>query len=530
MKTRKSSSLAESSDERGGGFFFDADSADRAVLFIERLCKHWKGEWAGQRLLLEPWQREFIRQLFGWKNPDGTRRYRTAYLTVAKKNGKSTLAAAIALYVLFADGEAGAEIYSAAADRGQAAIVFRDARRMVEQSRSLRSRCEIFRSSIFVPASQSRYEVISADAPTKHGFNAHAVIFDELHAQRTRELYDTLKGAGAARRQPLFLIITTAGNDRRSICYEVHERAKRIAAEPELDPSFLPVIFETGKEEDWRDEAVWAKANPNLGRCVKVEFLRAEFLEAKDSPAKQNAFRQLHLNQWTEQAVRWIDMDVWKENGGFVDPAALTKRECFAGLDLSSSTDVSALVLVFPPKADETLNRVLPFFWIPGENIARRVRRDAVPYDAWVREGWVTATQGNVVDQGFIRQKINELGKVYRIRELVYDRWGAQKISTELQDDGFTVVPFGQGFKDMSPAAREFERLLLRREIAHSGNPVLRWMASNVAVRRDPADNIKPDKAESADRIDGIVALVMAIGRAAVQGEIPQPRITVIEW
>ena len=437
-------------------------------------------------------------------------------MSVAKKNGKSTWFAAIALCLLLADREPAAEIYSAAADREQASLVFEDARRMIEQEDELKSRCEIYRRSIFVPSSHSKYVVLSADAPTSHGINASAVIFDELHAQRTRELYDTLKGAGAARRQPLFLMITTAGNDRKSICYEIHERARRVGKDPSLDPTFLPMIFETDQNDDWNDEAVWAKSNPSLGVTVKMEFLRAEYLEAKDSLAKQNAFRQLHLNQWTEQSIRWLDMDIWMENGDLVDASRLEGRGCFAGLDLASSTDIASLVLVFPPRDGDARWSVLPFFWIPGENIQKRVRRDAVPYDAWVRDGWITATEGEVIDQGFIRERINELGARYDIREIAYDRWGAQKISTELDGDGFTIVAFGQGFKDMSPASKELERLLLLREIAHGGNPVLRWMAGNVAVKMDSAGNVKPDKEHSSDRIDGVVALVMAVGRAAI--------------
>ena len=487
---------------------------------MQKLCRQWKGEWSGKPLVLQSWQLEFTRNLFGWRRKsDKSRRYRSGYVSVAKKNGKSTWFAGLASYLLMADGEPGAEIYSAAADRPQAALVFNDAKSMIEQSPPLRRRVEIYKQNIYYPAAHSSYTVMSSDAPRKHGINAHGIIFDELHAQRVRTLYDTLKGAGASRRQPLFLMITTAGNDRKTICYEVHERARRVLKDPELDPSFLPMIFETDKDADWKDEKVWALANPSLDYTVKRDFLRSELAEAIESPAKQNAFRQLHLNQWTQQSVRWIDIDVWNQNGDFVDVSLLRKETCFAGLDLSSSQDLTALVLLFPPTAKHSKWVVLPFFWLPEEGIPRRVLKDGLPFDAWAREGWITLTKGNTVDQSFIRAKIQELGKLYNIQEIGYDRWGATKISTELIDDGFEITQFGQGFKDMSPASKEFERMLLRRELAHGNNPVLRWMAGNVAVRRDPADNMKPDKAESGDRIDGIVSLIMAIGRATAESE-----------
>ena len=487
---------------------------------MEKLCRQSKGEWAGKCLKLLPWQLEFTRNLFGWKKrSDGTRRYRSGYVSVAKKNGKSTWFAGLANYLFMADGEPGSEVYSAAADKPQAALVFNDAKIMVEQSPSLLKRVEIYKQSMYYASARSSYTVQSSDAPTKHGINAHAIIFDELHAQRTRVLYDTLKGAVAARRQPLFLMITTAGNDRKSICYEVHERARRVLKDPQLEPSFLPMIFETDKDADWKDERIWEMANPSLDATVKREFLKSELLEALESPAKQNAFRQLHLNQWTQQSVRWLDMDVWNENGDFVDVSILRKEPCFAGLDLSSSQDLTAYVLLFPPSPKHDKWIVLPFFWMPEEGIPRRVLKDGLPFDAWAREGWLSLTPGNTVDQGFIRAKIQELGKIYNIQEIGYDRWGANKISTELQDDGFEITQFGQGFKDMSPASKEFERMILRREMAHGNNPILRWMAGNVAVKRDPADNIKPDKAVSGDRIDGIVALIMAVGRATAASE-----------
>jgi phage terminase large subunit-like protein len=535
---------------RRGGYRFDEEAASRACGFFEDLLIHVKGEWAGRPFVLEKWQREIVRNLFGWKRPDGTRRYRIAYIEVPKKNGKSTLVAGIGLYLLTADGEPGAEVYSAAADREQAAIVFSTARSMVEASPELAAHCETYHRSIVVPRTGSSYKVLSADVPTKHGLNPHGILFDELHAQPNRELWDTLVTGGAARRQPLVVAITTAGFDRKSICYELHEHALKVQDGVIKDDAFLPVIYSAGTEDDWTDPKVWKRANPSLGISVKFDFLSEECERAKENPRKQNSFRRLHLNQWTEQSMRWIDMNVWGECKGDVDPEELAGRTCFAGLDLSRSTDLSAFVLLFPPEeredesegaagqpgpGDQPLARpkrepykVLAYFWMPEENIAQRVRRDRVPYDLWVRHGVIEATEGNVIDYDVIRKRINELSLRFEIREIAYDRWGATQLSTQLQGEGLMIVPFGQGYASMSPAAKAFEKLLLGRQLAHGGNPVLSWMASNVAIKRDPADNIKPDKAKSSDRIDGIVALVMAVGREMVHIGAGSPQVWVI--
>jgi phage terminase large subunit-like protein len=519
MTTRKRRSRKGSSDK--GEFWFDEDDARIAVEFIETLCRHWKGEFAGRPFILAEWQRErIVRPLFGWKRADGSRKYRTVYVEVPKKNGKSTLAAAVALLLLFWDREEGGEIYSAAAERRQAEIVFRDARQMVLQSQSLTRRSEILRRVILAPKTNSRYEVISADAGTKHGYNPSGIIFDELHTQPNRDLWDTLTMGGGTRRQPVTFAITTAGWDTSSICYEVHDYAVKVADGVIEDPSFLPVIYGAEADEDWTDPAVWAKANPGLGISVKEDFLREECRKALESPARQNAFRRLFLDQWTEQLTRWFSTQVWNENGGAFDLDALKGRAAFGGLDLSSTQDVTAFVLVFPPKDPGEKWKIVPKFWIPQSNVAERVRRDRVPFDAWIREGWVEATPGNTIDYDRVRNSIVEMGKTYRIREIAFDRWGAAQIQTQLQADGFTIAEFGQGFASMSPAAKEFEKLLLGRELAHGRNPVLDWMASNVQVQVDAAENVKPIKVDRRKRIDGIVAAVMAIGRAAASPKI----------
>ena len=495
-------------------------AADRAVLFINQL-KHTKGEWYGRTFELLPWQETIIREVFGTLKPDGYRQYNTAYIEVPKKAGKSELAAAIALFLTCADYEYGAEVYGCASDRQQASIVFDVACGMVEQCPSLKARIRIIPSQkrlIYKPLN-SFYQVLSAESYTKHGLNVHGVIFDELHAQPDRRLYDVmLHGSGDARKQPLFFLITTAGTDRNSICWEVHQKAKDILTGRKNDPSFYPTIYGLDDGDDWREEKNWYKANPSLGATVSIDKLRTSFLHAQENPAEENLFRQLRLNEWVKQATRWMPMDKWDAAGGAVDAEALRGRACYGGLDLSSSTDITALVLVFPPVAADEPYFVLPYFWVPEETLATRVLRDHVMYDKWEKQGFIKTTEGNVVHYGFIEKFIDELGEKYDIKEIAYDRWGAVQMSQNLEGMGFTVVPFGQGFRDMSAPTKELMKLTLEGRIAHGCNPVLRWMMDNVYVKTDPAGNIKMDKEKSTERIDGAVALVMALDRALRNG------------
>jgi phage terminase large subunit-like protein len=497
-------------------YYFDKDAARVAVAFFEKLLHHSKGEWAGQSFELMEWQREdVIKPLFGWKRADGTRKFRTAYIEVPRKNGKSTLAAGIALFLLFADGEPGAEVYSAAADRDQAGIVFDEAKSMVEGSPELAKRSQVFKRSIVILSSRSSYKVLSADAYTKHGLNAHGVIFDELHAQPDRELWDVLTTSTGARRQPLVVAITTAGYDRESICYEQHEYARRVLEGVVDDPSFFGYIAAADDQDDWTDEANWRKANPSLGVTVKLDYLRNEANKAKQSPAYQNTFRRLHLDQWTQQETRWLDLTAWDACGTPVNAKLLEGAPCYGGLDLASSSDIASLLLDFPSEpGEEEQHAWLPFFWIPRENMIERARKDRVPYDAWVRDGLITATDGNVIDYGFIVRDIEALSEKYNIQEIAFDQWGAFQVSQQLEGAGLTMVGFGQGFKSMSPPTKDLLRLVLDRKLRHGGHPVLRWMADNVVVSTDPAGNLKPNKQKSREKIDGIVAGVMALDRA----------------
>ena len=499
---------------------FDEAKAQRAVEFI-RCLKHTKGRWRGQAFDLLPWQETIIRDVFGTVKEDGFRQYNTAYVEIPKKNGKSELAAGVALYMTCGDNEWGAEVYGCASDRQQASIVFDVAVDMVEQCPALKRRIKPVMSvkRLVYKPTNSFYQVLSAEAYTKHGLNVHAVIFDELHSQPNRELFDVMtKGSGDARTQPLFFLITTAGTDRHSVCFEQHQKAEDILCGRKVDPTFYPVIYGAADDADWTSEEVWYRANPSLGHTIDIGKVRNACLSARDNPAEENIFRQLRLNQWVKQSTRWMQMEKWDACAFPVDEGELLGRECYGGLDLSSSIDITAFVLVFPPRDDSERYVFLPFFWIPEENMARRVRRDHVPYDVWEKQGFLETTEGDVIHYGFIERFIEELGKKFHIKEIAFDRWGAVQMVQNLEGLGFTVVPFGQGFKDMSPPTKRLMELVLERNVAHGGHPVLRWMMDNIFVRTDPAGNIKPDKEKSTEKIDGAVAAVMALDRAVRNG------------
>jgi len=497
-------------------FWFDERGATVAVNFFEKLLHHSKGEWAGQTFKLLPWQsEEVIRPLFGWKRHDGTRRYRKAYIEIARKNGKSSLAAGIALLLLFADGEPGAEVYSAAADREQAGIVFNEAKAMTEDSPHLAQRAQVFKSSIVVGESRSFYRVLSADAFTKHGLNAHGVVIDELHAQPTRELFDVLVTSTGARRQPMIVMITTAGYDRESVCWEQHEYARKVRDGIIDDPEWFVAMYAATEKDDWRDPAVWAKANPSLGATVKRDYIEAEAKRAEQVPAYQNSFRRLHLNQWTQQETKWLDLSAWDACGAPIDERLLSGGKCYGGLDLASSSDIAAFALCFPSESGEAEHYTFRLrFWIPADNMVQRSLKDRVPYDAWVRDGLMNATPGNVIDFDRIVRDIDADSQQYDIQEIAFDRWGAFQVSNQLAGLGLTMVGFGQGFVSMSQPTKDLLRLTMSKQIHHGGNPVLRWMADNIVVDQDAAGNVKPNKAKSREKIDGVVASVMALDRA----------------
>ena len=494
---------------------YDEAMADRAVKFIENLC-HTKGKWAGQRFWLLPWQEQIVRDVFGILNEDGTRQFRTAFIEIPKKNGKSELAAALALYLLYADNEPSAEVYGAAADRQQASIVFEVAKQMVEMSPALLKRSKVMAATkrIVNYSNAGIYQVLSADVGNKHGFSVSGLVFDEIHNQPNRKLYDVLtKGSSDARSNPLHCIITTAGTDRNSICYELHTKAVDILKGRRVDPSFYPVVYSLDDDMDWTEEKNWYKVNPSLGHTITIDRMRDAFREAQQNPADEVTFRWLRLNQWVSSTTAWIPDQIYMRGADPIDMEDLKGRECYAGLDLSSTEDITAFVLIFPPRNEEEGYIMLPFFWVPEETIPQRVKRASVPYDVWERQGFINATDGNVIHYGFIEKFIEELGKQYNIKEIAFDRWGAIQMTQDLEGMGFTVVPFGQGFSSMSAPSKEFYKLLMEGNMQHGGNPVMRWMAGNVVIDTDPAGNIKPTKARSKEKIDGIVAAIMALDR-----------------
>lgn len=494
---------------------YDKVKADRAVTFINNLS-HTKGKWAGKRFDLLPWQEQIVRDLFGIVKEDGNRQFLTAYIEIPKKNGKSELAAAIALYLLYADNEASAEVYGAACDRNQASIVFDVAKQMVQMSRPLEKRSKIMGATkrIVNYSNAGFYQVLSAETGTKHGLNVSGLVFDEIHAQPNRHLYDVLtKGSGDAREQPLFFIITTAGTDRNTICYELHTKALDILNGRKKDTSFYPVVYGLSDEDDWNDEENWRSANPSLGHTIGIDRVREAYQQALDNPAEENIFKQLRLNMWTSSSVAWIPEHVYAKGNDPIQYESLKGRSCYAGLDLSSTSDITAFVLVFPPRFEEENYIVLPYFWLPEDTLELRCRRDHVLYDVWERHGYIKTTEGNVVHYGFIEKFIEDLSEIYHIKEIAYDRWNATQMVQNLEGMGLTMVPFGQGYKDMSPPSKELYKLMMEGKIQHGGHPVLKWMGQNVVMRQDPAGNIKPDKEKSVEKIDGIVALIMGLDR-----------------
>ena len=491
-------------------YYFDKQAADKVISFIETFITHTKGELAGQPFILEDWQKEIVGNIFGWKNKEtDLRKYRTVFIEVPRKNGKTTLCAAIGIYMLFADRERGAEIYAAAGDRNQAGIVFEIAKAMIANNVELSSRGKVFRNSITNESKGNFFQAISSDSKTKHGFNANCIIFDELHTQPNRDLWDTLTTSTGARREPLTIAITTAGYDRQSICYELYNYAKRVLDKSISDESFYPVIYEAEAEDDITSEEVWKKANPNYGVSLRKDYMERESKRAVELPSYQNTFKRLMLNIWTESQTKWIGHDEWMECHKEFVYSTLVGKVCWGGLDLASTRDLSAFVLVFNVNGKFI---VRPYIFIPKENAKKRSDRDGVNYVEWLREGHVFGTEGDVQDYHFIRAKINELSKKYRIQSICYDRWNASQIVIDLQNDGANLDPFGQGFVSMSMPTKALEVEIIAKNIIHDNNPCLNWCLSNITIQEDPAGNIKPNKSKSVDRIDPIVALIMALG------------------
>ena len=513
----------ETGHERG--LWFDETAAKVAVAFF-RVLKHWKGEWAGRPVALEPFQQFAIWSIFGWKREDGTRRFRTVYWEIARKNGKTTIAAGIGLFLAFVEGEPGSEVYSAATKREQARISYNDAVQMVAQSPQLKGLIRSYKTNLHSVQSGSKFEPLGRDANSTDGLNVHGAICDEVHAWSSRDLWDKLETATGSRRQPLMVAITTAGYDRQSLCFQLHDYGEKVVSGVVEDDSFFGLIYTIDEGDDWEDEGCWRKANPNLGVSKKWDDVRRLAGRAREMPAQLNAFLRLHLNVWTQASSRWVHPERWRACGVRPLPSreALRGRRCYGALDLSSTLDVTAFVLVFPPlPTREPVEVPEPYwvlcrFWIPEENILERVKRDRVPFDVWVRQGLVEVTPGNVVDYDWIEAAIRTDADYFDLAEVAFDPWNATSVSNHLIDEGIEMVQFRQGFVSMNPAMKALEVAIAEGRLGHGGNGVLGWMADNMVARLDPAGNMKPDKEKSTEKIDGMVALLMAYYRAVLGG------------
>ncbi len=493
------------------GAYFDQDAAQRAIDFIEDLTQY-QGSFAGQKLLLLPWEHDIVWELFGWMNADGSRLYRKAYIEVPRKAGKSTLASAIGLYLAYGDSEAGPEVYFAAADKDQARRCYNPARIMAEHHSVLGPISVFYNSTKEIVLAENPGGIIkalSSDTKKLYGLNPHGLIFDELMTQPNRVMWDALTTGQGARRQSLIFAISTAGWDKNSVCFELHEYTRKLDEAEENDPTFLGVVYGAPEGADWTSPEVWRAAQPSLGWTVQESYYETEVKQALSMPTYQNTVRTLLLSQWVGQEVRFIPMEQWDSNTTSVDYDSLKGKPCFAGLDLASTTDLAAFILVFPT---EPSIAVRCYFFIPEDGLLERGRRDHAPYATWVREGLIIATPGNVIDYSYIKRTILEAADLYDLKDISYDRWNATQLAQELTDlERLSMVQMGQGMASMSAPTKELLRLVMEQKVNHNNNPVLRWMAENTAAKLDEAGNIKPDKAKSTGRIDGIVGLVMAL-------------------
>lgn len=494
------------------------DKAIRAIRFIQTFCTHTKGKWAGKKFILIKWQFILVWRLFGQCKPDGNRQYRICYCEIPKKNGKSELAAAIALLLLVADDEIGGEVYSAAADKGQASLVYNVASQMVKNNPTLQKRL-VVRDSVKRIADYKTngiYQVLSAEVYTKHGINPSGIIFDELHAQPNDQLWRVLTaGTDYARSQQVVFAISTAGEyDIHSVWWKVREKARQIEEGLIDDPSFLPILYIADKDKDKpEDRSLWKRVNPSLGHIFNMEKIESDFAQAKQDPVEYIDFLRFRLNIPVNQVNRWVQMEHWDSCGGEIPE--LKGRACYGGIDLASKLDLTCFCLVFPPENDGDEWVILPKFYVPEETVSRRSKQDNVRYDIWVQQGFITATPGNVCDYGYIKRDVLEAAEKYDLGEVGYDPWGATDLATNLDNDhGIKMIEMRQGMHTLSEPSKDLLVKIMKHELNHGNNPVLRWCADNIVMKTDANENIMPAKDKATDRIDGMVALIMANGRA----------------
>jgi len=491
------------------GFHFDQKVASGVCKYFEDNFKHSTGEWSNKPFILERWQKKIVGHLFGWKRKDGTRRYRELFLYIPKKNGKTQLAAGLALIFMGADNEPGAEVYCASGDTEQAGIIFDAGSYMVEHNKKFKKAFTVRRGyrRISYPAKLSYWKVLSSNAKTKHGPNVHGLILDEIHIFENYELIETLRRGTISRRQPLTICLTTADYVRESPCNTMLANAKKIRDNSGADnPFYLPVIYEADPEkDDWTSEETWKKVNPNYGVSVKRDYFVAEVADAKQQPTRENSFKRLHLNMQTKQENRWMNMADWDLSGQKINIDDLKGKKCFGAFDLSSTNDITSFGLFFPEYP-----AILPWFWVPEATAKKRIE-----YEIWTKDGYIEVTKGKTIDDAAIRNKIIELKQVYDFNKIAYDSWGAARLAKVLgDDDGFEMIEFRQGYKSMNEPTKELEKLVINHGLVHFGNPVLRWMVSNANAVYDPAGNVKLSKPtkDSPLKVDGVIALVMAYG------------------
>ncbi|MEN7549306.1 terminase TerL endonuclease subunit [Rapidithrix thailandica] len=496
------------------GIVFDEDAAWHAIDFFQ-FIRHWKGSFAGKPFELSPFQHFIIWNLFGWVYEDtDLRRFQTAYIEIPRKNGKTGLAAGIALYMLYADGEFGAEVYSAATKKDQAKLSFTDAKKYIQKSPALKSRANVLTNNISIPKLDSKFEPLGADSDTMDGLNVHCAIIDELHAHKDAGVVDIISTATGARDQPLIFEITTAGRDTNSICF--HHRDYTIAVlerkEGFEDDSWFGMIFTLDHPDDWKDPEKWVMANPNLGISLKQSYMEKECKKALVMKSYENTFKRLHLGIWTSDGETWISDEKWKARRSQHDLLEYLKgRKCFGGLDLAKVQDINAYSLFFPNE-DNKSGFLLMFFFVPEETVKQAIENKMTPYNRWVEQGYLIETPGNVRDDDFIIDFILDSTKAYDVQSIAYDPWEATNIVAKLQEEGVETSEFRQGFKTMSQPTKTFEKMIVGGMIEHCGNGVMRWMMGNVVIVSDPAENIKIDKKKSGKKVDGAVAAVMSLG------------------
>jgi phage terminase large subunit-like protein len=497
-------------------FYFDAEKAVRPVQFA-RFCRHLKGPLAGEPIVLEPWQVFIIVSVYGFfRKSDDRRVVRTVYIEVPRKNGKSTLLSVLALYHLIADGEASAEVYSAAVSRDQAKIVFGDAQAMVRGSPDLRTMLTNHRNVVSHDPSNSKFEALSADAGSLEGKNPSFSVVDEVHVHKTPDVWDVLNVAAGARAQPLIVGITTAGTNKEGIAYQLRDYVEKLLNGTVEDPTFFGVIYTMDHDDDWRDPSVWRKANPNYGVSVQPDDLDRLFLQANESPSAETNFRTKRLNEWMNATSAWLKSTDWEACDTELPPIEeFEGQPCYLGLDLASVSDFACVAALFPqpPYVYVYLKSYLPLDTIQdkGGHMAHQYRK-------WMEQENLVATDGNVTDLAYIKDQVLSMCEKYNVREIAFDPYGANELSASLIDKGLPMIKFGQGILSMSGPSKSFEKLVKAGHLVHGNDPILTWMASNAVVYNDPNDNIKVKKDTDAAKIDGIIAAIMALGRLEVNG------------